>query len=265
MLVYGLGDIANDFWLEQVLEAWVGKPGHPNVLEPRADWASGGDRLGRGPDLAGVASHRESTGLDSAGALGGNGRTLKRAPAWRAIVLWLVFVALAVGAMIETGTEFLQNGAVGESARGYSLIDRYQAYPPVREYGYVHSDALTTGGHGLPRSGSRRCGPHGARVSAAPSMSAHLAIVIPSSWQGSSGRSISIDDFRASVLAAADLHTSASSIEETGADISASAARDRVVSRDLKRAEILSVPVTLSCSCSPSGRSSPRSSLCSWP
>ena len=38
MLVYGLGNIANDFWLEQ-----IGKRGWtrwiwPSVLEPRADW-----------------------------------------------------------------------------------------------------------------------------------------------------------------------------------------------------------------------------------
>jgi hypothetical protein len=37
----------------------------------------------------------------------------------------------------------LQNGAVGESARGYELIDEHQAYGPSREYGYVHSDTLS--------------------------------------------------------------------------------------------------------------------------
>ena len=69
------------------------------------------------------------------------GRWSTRHP-WGAIGLWLAFVALAVTAVIATGTDSLQNGAVGESARGYALIDRHQAYTPAREYGYVHSDAL---------------------------------------------------------------------------------------------------------------------------
>jgi hypothetical protein len=55
--------------------------------------------------------------------------------------------------------------------------------------------------------------------------------------------SISIDELRASVLAAGAAHQQLT-VGETG-DISASDARDRVVSRDLRRAELLSVPVTL--------------------
>src|SRR6266508_344797 len=69
------------------------------------------------------------------------GRWSTRHP-WRAIGLWLAFVALAVAAVIATGTDSLQNGAVGESARGYALMDEHQAYTPAREYAYVHSDAL---------------------------------------------------------------------------------------------------------------------------
>lgn len=57
---------------------------------------------------------------------------------WRAIALWLAFVAVA-GA-IATGIKSLQNGAVGESARGYELIDEHHAYGPPREYRYVHSE-----------------------------------------------------------------------------------------------------------------------------
>src|SRR5437868_2934934 len=61
---------------------------------------------------------------------------------WRAIAAWLAFVVVAVAAAIATGTESLENGAVGESARGYALIDRHEAYTPAREYGYVHSATL---------------------------------------------------------------------------------------------------------------------------
>src|SRR5207244_11839327 len=60
----------------------------------------------------------------------------------RAIAAWLAFVAIAVVAMAMTGTKSLRNGAVGESARGYALMDKHLAGPPDREYGYVHSPTL---------------------------------------------------------------------------------------------------------------------------
>ena len=70
------------------------------------------------------------------------GRWSIRRP-WRAIVVWLVFV-VAVAAMVATGTDSLQNGSVGESARGYTLMDEHPgAWPPEREYAYIHSDTST--------------------------------------------------------------------------------------------------------------------------
>src|ERR671936_31188 len=62
---------------------------------------------------------------------------------WRAIALWLAFVAVVGAIGFETGIASLNNGAVGESARGYDLIDEHQAYGPAREYGYLHSAVLT--------------------------------------------------------------------------------------------------------------------------
>src|SRR5215470_8328700 len=62
---------------------------------------------------------------------------------WRAIGAWVGFVILAVVVGAVGGTQSLENGAVGESARGYSLMDRHQAWPPSREYAYLHSDSLT--------------------------------------------------------------------------------------------------------------------------
>jgi hypothetical protein len=39
MLAYGLGNVANDFWLEQVVKrGWTGWE-IPSVLQPRATWA----------------------------------------------------------------------------------------------------------------------------------------------------------------------------------------------------------------------------------
>src|SRR5205807_6047843 len=61
----------------------------------------------------------------------------------RAIVVWLTFVVLAVAAMVATGTKTLQNGAVGESARGYNMLDANNLWPPPNEIAYLHSDTLT--------------------------------------------------------------------------------------------------------------------------
>ena len=169
------------------------------------------------------------------------GRWSARRP-WRAIVVWLVFVGLAVGAMVATGTESLQNGAVGESARGYSLINRYQLYTPAREYGYVHSDRLQ-GGDAAFRAAvtdvaARMRAGLGGDVEVRTSRDRHSALVA-----GIVRQEISVDAFRASVLGEQAAHPNVT-IEETG-DISVSDARDRIVNRDLHRAELLSVPVTL--------------------
>jgi uncharacterized membrane protein YdfJ with MMPL/SSD domain len=169
------------------------------------------------------------------------GRWSARRP-WRAIALWLVFVLAAVGAMAATGTESLQNGAVGESARGYSLIDKHQAYTPAREYGYLHSDTLTTRDRAFRSAIAdvkvRMRDGLGGDVEIRTSADKHSALVA-----GIVRQAISIDAFRASVLAARAAHPQVT-IEETG-DISVSDARDRIVNRDLHRAELLSVPVTL--------------------
>src|SRR5512133_2909472 len=63
----------------------------------------------------------------------------------RAIAAWLGFVAVAIALGAVAGTNELENGAVGESARGYSLMDEHGAWPPAREYGYLHSDRYTVG------------------------------------------------------------------------------------------------------------------------
>jgi uncharacterized membrane protein YdfJ with MMPL/SSD domain len=160
----------------------------------------------------------------------------------RAIAAWLAFVVLAIGAVVATGTESLRNGAVGESARGYALMDEHQAYPPSREYGYLHSDRLTAGDPAFrsavrdvaSRMESMLAGTPDIRVSRdRHSVLVAAVLNVP----------VSVDELRASVLAAGKAHPQVT-IEETG-DISASDARDRAVNRDLHRAEILSVPVTL--------------------
>jgi hypothetical protein len=46
--------------------------------------------------------------------------------------------------MIATGTDSLENGAVGEAARGYRMLDENQLWPPPREVAFLHSDDLRT-------------------------------------------------------------------------------------------------------------------------
>src|ERR1700739_1240909 len=59
-----------------------------------------------------------------------------------AIVAWLTFVVVAVLALALTGSKPLQNGAVGESARGYAVMDAHGLGLPAEEYAYLHSDTL---------------------------------------------------------------------------------------------------------------------------
>ena len=167
------------------------------------------------------------------------GRWSTRRP-WRAIAVWLLFVALAIAAGVATGTDSLQNGAVGESARGYALMDRHHAWTPAREYAYLHSDSLSTDDRGFRKAiadvEARMTQGLGSRPTVEIGGDRHSALVtgLVRKYSGS---------FRESVLAAGEDNPEVT-VEETG-DITASDARDRVVDRDLQRAELLSIPVTL--------------------
>ena len=159
---------------------------------------------------------------------------------WRAIGAWVAFVVLAVVVGAVGGTQSLENGAVGESARGYSLMDRHQAWPPAREYAYLHSASLSASAPGFK--------------AAIADVSSRMQVGLgstPSRQVADAGHEVLLTGvvhrfepgFRDSVLEAASAHP-AVTVEETG-DISASDARDRIVNRDLHRAELLSIPVTL--------------------
>jgi len=148
--------------------------------------------------------------------------------------------------MVATGTKTLQNGAVGESARGYELMDANNLWPPPREIAYLHSATLTTADPAFRAAVAdvvKRLGTQQVEI-ATPSQDrqlvstdAHSALVVASLTGGSA------DQVRNTILAAAPAHPGVT-IEETG-DITASDARDRSTNSDLKRAELLSVPVTL--------------------
>ena len=173
------------------------------------------------------------------------GRWSTRHP-WRAIVAWLAFVAVAVAAMVATGTETLQNGAVGESARGYEMLDANNLWPPPREIAYLHSTTLTVDDPEFRAAVTdvvRHLGSQPVRITTPlqdrqlVARDKHSALVVASLTGGFA------EDVRNAILAAAPGHPGVT-IEETG-DITASDSRDRSINDDLQRAEILSVPVTL--------------------
>ena len=57
----------------------------------------------------------------------------------KAVVAWIVFVLAAVALGAVTGTKTLDNGAVGESARGYAIMNEHGLWGPAREVAYVAS------------------------------------------------------------------------------------------------------------------------------
>jgi RND superfamily putative drug exporter len=173
------------------------------------------------------------------------GRWSTRHP-WQAIGAWLAFVTIAVAAMVATGTQTIENGAVGESARGYDMLDAKGLWAPPREVAYLHSATLTVSDpefRATIADVARRLGTQQVQVTTPLedrryiSRDRHSALVV-ASLTGALPREV-----RSTILAAAPAHP-AVMIEETG-DITASNARDRQTSDDLQRAEILSVPVSL--------------------
>ena len=125
-------------------------------------------------------------------------------------------------------------------------MDANNLWPPPREIAYLHSATLTTADPAFRAAVAdvvKRLGTQQVEI-ATPSQDrqlvstdAHSALVVASLTGGSA------DQVRNTILAAAPAHPGVT-IEETG-DITASDARDRSTNSDLKRAELLSVPVTL--------------------
>jgi uncharacterized membrane protein YdfJ with MMPL/SSD domain len=161
---------------------------------------------------------------------------------WLAIVVWVAFVSLALGGVTVTGTKSLWNGSVGESARGYNLMNARGVWPPSVEYGYVHSATLQANDRAfrsaLTDVEARMQAGFGGEMELRISADRHSAIVV----QTPDRVPPSIESVRASVLEAEHVHPRVT-IGEAGA-FTASDARDRAGNRDLHRAELLSIPVT---------------------
>ncbi len=170
------------------------------------------------------------------------GRWSARHP-WPAIIVWVAFVSLALAVLAVTGTKSLWNGSVGESAHGYNLMSAHGVWPPSVEYGYLHSAKLRVSDPAFRSAladveGRMQAG-FGGEMELRVSADRHSAIVV----QTPDTVPPSLPSVRASVLAASPAHPQVT-IGEAGA-FTASDARDRAGNRDLHRAELLSIPVTL--------------------
>ena len=174
------------------------------------------------------------------------GRWSTRRP-WVAIGCWLAFVLLAAGLLAATGTKTLNNGAVGESARGYRMLDANGLWPPARELAYLHSPTLRVQDPPFRAAirdvvsrleGSNEVlSPFDPGGRPLVSRDGHAALVVITLGN------VRASEVRTAVLSARAAHPGVA-IEETGG-ITANDAVDHATSGDLRRAEILSVPVTL--------------------
>jgi RND superfamily putative drug exporter len=170
---------------------------------------------------------------------------------WRALTVWLVFVIACVALGARTGTQTLSDGAVGESARGNALMDQQGLWGPPREYAYLHSNLLLSSDPGFAaatRDTKRRLTALGLPVT--ETTSADRRSVLLSAVPGQPANPAqahrliaALTGVPAAVGAAARAHPGLT-IAETG-DISASHAQDRIVNGDLRRVELLAIPVTL--------------------
>jgi RND superfamily putative drug exporter len=151
--------------------------------------------------------------------------------------VWITFVAGAVALGAVSGTKTLDNGAVGESARGYAIMNEHGLWGPAHELAYIQAPRAPVP-HGAIRDVERRFSALGLKPESKISPDGRSAVVIAELT-----RKLPVERIRHAVAAAARAHPQLT-IEETG-DVSADQARNRTVDRDLHRAELLSIPVTL--------------------
>ena len=152
-----------------------------------------------------------------------------------AIAAWLTFEVVAVLALSLTGSKPLKNGAVGESARGYALMDAHELGLPQHEYAYLHSSTLTATDPAFEAAISQVS----ARVRGALGGPAHVTVA----WDqnaalvtGTPTRPFDTAGLAASVAAVGTAHPGVSAIV---ADPTSG------TGNDLHRAEQLSIPVAL--------------------
>jgi RND superfamily putative drug exporter len=155
---------------------------------------------------------------------------------WLALAIWLTFVAGAVGALSVTGSKQLQNGAVGESARGYTLLDNHHIDLAQHGYAYLHSDRQQTTDPAfraaIARVSALMQGALGSTITTQVSHDGHSALV----------GGVITQPFDVAALERSVQRTGSAA---AGLTASIEGAISRSGNNDLKRAEQLSLPVTL--------------------
>ena len=164
----------------------------------------------------------------------GFGRWSARRP-WLAIGAWLVFVVLAVAVLTLTGSNQLQSGATGESARAEGLLAQHRLSPAQSVFVYLHSDLLRVGDPRFRAAVARfAAGMHwalGGPVNTSVSAGGHSVLVGGTVTGPSSSAGLG-----AAVEAARRVGITAVLDDPSGGSSS---------NNDLTRAERLSLPVTL--------------------
>jgi RND superfamily putative drug exporter len=161
------------------------------------------------------------------------GRWSARHP-WRAIGLWLSFVALALALLALTGSKQLQSGVTGEAGRGESMMMQHEVLQPQYEFAYIHSDSLRESDPSFRAAVTRVAAtmqrtlqrPVKTRISA----SGHSALIA-----APVGVPFSTDTLRSAVAADGTAQIAAVLDDSSGGSGSS----------DLSRTEKLSLPVTL--------------------
>ena len=149
-----------------------------------------------------------------------------------AIGSWLGFVVLAVALLSVTGSKSLNTGSTGESKRAEQIMLQHQTRPDQYEYAYLHSDSLRVGAAAFHAATAKvraemkdAVGP----ATVSYSRDGHSALV-----SARLGRPFSTDQLRAAI-AEAGTGTISATLDDNS----------RNGNSDLKRAERLSIPVTL--------------------
>jgi len=152
-----------------------------------------------------------------------------------AIAAWLAFVVVAVLALTSTGSKPLENGAVGESARGYALMDSHHVGLPTDEYAYLHSDSVRTSTPAFKAATAQVASRMGAALGSRPRISVsrdqHAALVTAQVTTP-----FDTPKLEAAVKAVGAAHAGVTAIV---ADPTSGSGND------LHRAEQLSIPITL--------------------
>jgi uncharacterized membrane protein YdfJ with MMPL/SSD domain len=153
---------------------------------------------------------------------------------WRAIVGWIVFVVVAVATLAVTGSKQLQSGETGETARAEAMFRQHEARPVQTEYAYLHSDALSAGDPAFHAAVARVTAQMerslGSRATTSVAAGGHSVLVA-----APIDRPFSDDALSTAIAAAAgpQVATVLDGVATGGGN------------NDLRRAERLSVPVTL--------------------